>query len=396
MKKIFYSMVAWLLCVGNAVADEMIINNVSVVQDETVDLPVNFSFTSTTDKIGFTFTLELPSGLTLETDEDDELVYEKGSSISKLNIVAVGNSIGGQPSSEKATIKGTEGALITLHLCADKSIKAGSYVVNVTQCTFTQKEDGVVSDIVLPDFTFTVTVSGTGTTEVVLDEASTTPPVATDNVTVNVTRAFTANQWSTICLPFAMTDAQMKDAFGDSYQLADFSGCTAEKDGDATTSIKVSFTSVTSGLAANHPYIIKTSKDVSTFTVASVNINPSGELELAKSGGTMKGNYANGTIISKDGLFLYGGQFWYSAGSTKMKAFRACFYLDDVLTEKARAATRTVISIDGDGTTGIDALKLLPAVSGKVYSLSGQDMGNNWESLKNGVYIVNGKKVVKK
>ena len=367
MKKIFYSMVAWLLCVGNAVADEMIINNVSVVQDETVDLPVNFSFTSTTDKIGFTFTLELPSGLTLETDEDDELVYEKGSSISKLNIVAVGNSIGGQPSSEKATIKGTEGALITLHLCADKSIKAGSYVVNVTQCTFTQKEDGVVSDIVLPDFTFTVTVSGTGTTEVVLDESSTTPPVATDNVTVNVTRAFTANQWSTICLPFAMTDAQMKDAFGDSYQLADFSGCTAEKDGDATTSIKVSFTSVTSGLAANHPYIIKTSKDVSTFT-----------------------------IISKDGLFLYGGQFWYSAGSTKMKAFRACFYLDDVLTEKARAATRTVISIDGDGTTGIDALKLLPAVSGKVYSLSGQDMGNNWESLKNGVYIVNGKKVVKK
>lgn len=389
-------MLAWLLCLCNAAADEIIIDNVTVSPGETIDLPVGFSFTSTSDKVGFTFSLELPSGLTLVLDEDDELVYEKDNSISKLNIICEGYSIGGQPSSSKATIKGTEGTLLTLHLSADKSIKAGNHVVNVTKCTFQQTIDGTVTDINLPDFTFTVTVEGSDEAIVVLDETSTTAPAASENVTANVKRSYEANQWSTICLPFAMTDAQLKEAFGDSYQLADFSGCTATKDGDAVTGIKVNFTAVTSGLAANHPYIIKASKAISEFSADNVAISPSTELGISKSGGQIKGNYVNGTAISANGLFLNGGKFYYSTGATKMKAFRAYFDLNDVLTDKSAAKARVVINVAGGSATSIEASELRPAITGKIYSLGGQEMGDQLESLPKGVYIKDGKKVVKK
>ena len=48
---------------------------------------------------------------------------------------------------------------------------------------------------------------------------------------VRVKRTINANEWSTICLPFAITAEQVKGVFGDDVQLGDFTGAVYELEG---------------------------------------------------------------------------------------------------------------------------------------------------------------------
>ncbi len=72
---------------------------------------------------------------------------------------------------------------------------------------------------------------------------------ASDNVerTVELTRSITAGNWSTIVLPFAMTEAQLKDAFGENVKVAELVSGTESK---------LNFSYVTA-TEANKPYAIK-------------------------------------------------------------------------------------------------------------------------------------------
>lgn len=398
-------------------ADNIIINDVTVAQGGTVDLTVKYSFTSTTDKVGFTFSLGLPSGISLQVDGDGDPVYEKGSSIDKLNIVCTGSNFAGQPQNGSAKISGTEGTLLTLHLVADNSLTPGTqHVVNVTKCTFQQKVDGSVKDINIPDFTFNVTIGEPADTRVVLDETSTTAPTPETGVDVRVKRTINANTWSTICLPFAMSETQVKTAFGDDVELGDFSGCDATTDADDNvTAMEVKFVQVTA-MEANHPYIIKVSSSVDNFIVDGIDISPKEELSVdkdelkTKMGGkwyyfynSFIGTYVNNTEVPNQCLFLNANNFVYSKGLTKMKAFRAYFNFYYILPEvdDSPASSRGIsMSIgNGDGnTTRIDNADFLPIRNGHVYSISGQYLGErqNLGRLPKGVYIIDGKKEVVK
>jgi hypothetical protein len=49
---------------------------------------------------------------------------------------------------------------------------------------------------------------------------------------LRVIRSIKAGDWSTICLPFAMSEAQCQAAFGDDVELANFSSWSSEEDDD--------------------------------------------------------------------------------------------------------------------------------------------------------------------
>ncbi len=403
-KKLLFTACAWLMCLGHALADEFVINDVTIPQGGTADLTVGFNFTTTTDKVGFTFALGLPEGITLVKDVDGDPVYEKDeTSISKLNIAFADNGnggIAGQPSNENATIKGTSGTLLTLQLTADASLTAGStHTVNVTKATFQQRVDGSVTDITIPDFTFTVTISEPADSRIVLDETSTTAPEAATGVDVCVKRTINANEWSTICLPFAMTAEQIQTAFGDdvTVELADaVSYETTEDDDDKIVGITINFNNVSPlAIEANHPYIIKVDKKITSFDVDGVNVNPatsvSGRRKKIGTGSYFIGNYENQTEVPEFSLFLNGNKFWYSTGLTKMKAFRAYFTLRDVLTEVDEAAAR--ISFSFDEATGISDNNRETITNNRYYDLQGRSVE---KPAKKGLYIRNGKKEIVK
>jgi hypothetical protein len=253
------------------------------------------------------------------------------------------------------------------------------------------------------DVTFKVKVVSVHTVE--LDELATTAPAAATGVNVRVKRTIKANEWSTICLPFAMTEAQVKTAFGNDVVLKDFNGIESTSEGDDIVGIEVKFNTATA-IEANHPYVIKVSSDKSEFTVKDVNISPEDEPSVDKDewisgSGTKKdpyvyhynsfvGTYVAETAVPNDCLFLSGNKFWYSNGSTKMKGFRAYFDFYDVLSEVENASAR--IDFNFDETTGIKEVHGNANVEG-TYDLQGRKVE---EPTNKGLYIVNGRKVVKK
>ena len=407
-KKIFLAACAWLLCLGHAMADDqLIINNVTIPKGGIAELSVGFSFTSTTDKVGFSYTITLPEGISFVKDGEGDPMYVKdATSLSKMNItVAGGNNFAATPRNETATIEGTDGTLLTLMLEADASLDVGnSFTVYVTNAKFQQHVGGTTSDIDLADFTFTATI-GEEENYVTLNENSPIAPTQTAEGLVKVKRTITAGQWNTICLPIALTPTDLTSIFGTGYELAEWTGYTTEKDGDDVTSISVEFSNVTGNLKRNTPYIIKSVNNVSEFTVTKeIRPNNTPEKEVDDDDdnfiGVFKGTYVANTIVPENSLFLNGDKFWYSTGATKMKAYRAYFTFKDVLASVASSGARVMMNIsDGNGnTTRIVDTRIEPAMSERVYSVSGQYMGESdqMDQLPKGVYIVKGKKVIMK
>ncbi len=232
---------------------------------------------------------------------------------------------------------------------------------------------------------------------ITLDENSTTAPTDYEG-NVLVKRSIKANQWSTICLPFAMTGEQVKAAFGDDVELADFNGYELA-DEDEITSITVKFTNVdaSSGLEANHPCIIKVSEAVSEFKVENVTVEPEEDPTIAavkrtkKQWSEMTGTYVAGTVLENNTLFLSNNKFYYSKGNTKMKGYRAFFDFYDVLAEVEAMDVKFQIF---DGTTLIENIKLVDT-AGAVYTVDGKFIGRDVDlkKLQKGIYVIDGKKV---
>ena len=250
------------------------------------------------------------------------------------------------------------------------------------------------------DVTFTIHVSDVLT----LDENSQVVPSATTATgKVKVIRTLKKDEWSTICLPINITATKLQTALGN-YQLAELSSVESTKDGDAVQSINVVFTDVasTGRLVANHPYIIKVEDDIESFEVESVRVSDTpadlsvkSDLEYDEENDLdyypwiFTGTHVAKTIVPKNSLFLSGNKFYYSAGKTKMKAFRGYFTFNDILSSLDGASSRVKFFVtDGDETTEIQIPELLN--DGEYYNLNGVRV----DTPSKGIYIKDGKKIV--
>lgn len=344
---------------------------------------------------GFQFEMQFPqtgfntaSGNTASADWTN-------SSISTSNNLVNGAGKAAAFSTSNALIPDGEMLVGTVAFSVDSSVETGDYTVTISNFDFLDGTNYTHVDNV----TFTIHVVEMP----VLDENSTIAPAVIATATdLLVKRTINAGEWSTICFPFAMSADKLKAAFGDDYDLEEFTGYEAEKDADdKVVGLTLNFTKNTKAAKINTPYIIKTSKDITEFEV-NAKVNPGSttkpitieddetgeEVEVA----SMTGIYQAGTVVPENSLFLSGNKFWYSAGKTKMKGFRAYFTLNDVLAEAAQAGARIVLNI-GDETTGVSQIVNSKSVNGKYNDLLGRSVQH---PSKKGVYIRNGKKEVVK
>ncbi len=229
--------------------------------------------------------------------------------------------------------------------------------------------------------------------DVTLDEDKDNVVEASNNANVTLKRTLYADGgWNTLCLPFSLTDEQTKAAFGNDVELRTL----ASFDGKTLTFAEAA------GITAGVPCLIKVSKvaenNTYTFTGVSVKaIKADNDKYDMDETHTFLGIYAPmdvATKFEKEGNALFLGaanKFYKAKAGTTMKAFRA-FFLVPASTDTQ--ALRAVI--DGT-TTGIDDLNIdTVKADGRVYNLNGQCVGYSLEGLKAGIYIQNGKKVIKK
>lgn len=226
-----------------------------------------------------------------------------------------------------------------------------------------------------------------------LDEDKDNVVEAAENANVTLKRTLYADGgWNTLCLPFTLTDAQTKAAFGNDVELRTLKSF----EGNTLTFAKAT------GITAGVPCLIKVSKvaenNTYTFTGVSVKaIKADRDKYDMDETLTFVGIYAPmdvATKFEKEGNALFLGEankFYKAKAGTTMRAFRA-FFLVPASTDTQ--ALRAVI--DGT-TTGIDDLNIdTVKADGRVYNLNGQCVGYSLEGLKAGIYIQNGKKVIKK
>ena len=404
MKKKFL-FISLLLCFASSTyaEDAFGVENITLPKNGEADVAVTFSLDAGSTCSGYTFWLQAPEQLAFVTyvkNEKTYISYNAGNCYDDTPTITPNIDNGylkvGCLTANSDPIVGQTGTLVTFRLKIIGDVNVGDVLNGKLINGTISAENGSVHNVA--DVDFTITIGEPADTRTLLDENSTTPPTASGGaVDIRVRRTINANSWSTICLPFAMTEAQTKEVFGNDVQLADFTGYETTEDADENiVGITVNFSNVTA-LEANHPYIIKVSSPVTEFTLENVEVDPEEEPTNAvikrtkKQWSEMIGTYVAETEIEAQMLFISGGNFWYSAGSTKMKGYRAYFDFYDVLTEVENAGVKMFVNIDGEEETGIENVNVNDNPNGTIFDLSGRKLD---KTPQKGVYIVNGKKIL--
>jgi hypothetical protein len=249
-----------------------------------------------------------------------------------------------------------------------------------------------------------ITIEGVDDGRLKFYETSTSLPsyTAGDKADVTVYRDIKANEWSTLVLPFNLSQANAKAVFGNDVQFAQFSGFEVDYGADESNVIPLSITiQLTSysipariPLAGGTPILIKTNKDISEIKLDNVTLTEGvtvvEKADQYNTSGILTGSIAK-TTVPADGLFINDNKFWYSTGNTQIKGFRCWFELGAVLNKATDFGAPVFFEIDGN-VTGIKNIQKYTKDDDRYYNLSGQRV----ENPTKGLYIKNGKKVVVK
>ncbi len=235
---------------------------------------------------------------------------------------------------------------------------------------------------------------------IVMPKSYTLDETSTQNViekcsyaNVTLKRTVESSHWNTFCVPFSLTADQVAKYFGEGTMLHTY-------EGDFNNNI-ANF-KVVDNIEAGKPYLLKPGNAVvenPTFeevSVVATNLdadkNPQAVGDAAMF--QMKGIYNHITLAQNEtNLYLGEGDLFYypaDAEACEMNGLRAYFIVpENTDINKLRA------NIDGTATS-LGAIFNTEENNAPVYNLQGQRVGSSLGSLKSGIYIKNGKKVVVK
>lgn len=226
----------------------------------------------------------------------------------------------------------------------------------------------------------------------------------TKNVTIENRGTLHAGEWNMMCLPFKLSAAGYKKAFGEDVKVAEFTGVTKSEGGELV-SFNLAYINEKNGMKAATPYLIKPSKEIPMADVTFEGVKVSAKTTEEQATGDVNCKLIGTlqpTILDKGHLQLVlkaRNELQYMApnSTTPMQACRAYFELTDTGTGTVAAAKNFSFSIDGE-TTGVKVIDVnapSTSINTRVYNMNGQLVGTSMENLPQGIYVIAGKKVVK-
>ncbi len=223
----------------------------------------------------------------------------------------------------------------------------------------------------------------------ILDENTPVDVPASSNANVIVNRTLKAGKWNTVCLPFSMDYTQMRSAGFTNVKAFD----TYTRPDDYTYDLTLN---VVREMEAGKPYLVKPNQAITQFVVNGTNL-VTDPVDVQAGDLTFKGTFETTSIHGENYFFISDNTFYRAKNkAVKVKGYRAYFDLAG-----ASNSNVTNLDFDDDGTTGIDNVGAAEEKLVDVYTLSGIQMksavpaSQALDGLQNGMYIVDGKKVVK-
>lgn len=236
--------------------------------------------------------------------------------------------------------------------------------------------------------------------------------------TAKVNRAMKAGVWTTCVLPFSLNKQQVDAIFGNTYDRDNTNGTQIlyfdRVEGTKAIFVRHAYNNIVAG----KPFLIKPAKEVTSINTAEVTAYPYVTIENTKPAEWCKGNgyvwmssYNNDMTVQAGDCFISNndGSFKNFVGDPgTLKGFRG--YLKHIGTNGVSEAKKLTVgmgsNVTSDETSAIDGILIdgdmpadsVTAADGKVYNLNGQVVATSYrqfQALPGGVYVVNGKKVVK-
>lgn len=205
---------------------------------------------------------------------------------------------------------------------------------------------------------------------------------AWENSDITLNRTLVADKWNTLCVPFAISEEEIKANFGE--------GTLVEKL-DAVNGNTVNFADATS-IEAGVPYLIKPTVAGTTYTFNGKDVIADAPKTEGNADVTFQGIYSptditNGGTVKAAGVTEDGKVLFVNADS-QTKAFRCFFTLNDNATISPAMLKISIKGVE----TAINSIVMgnNNAADNAIYNLQGQRVNGN--SLTKGIYIKNGKK----
>ena len=201
MKSTLLTFVLCALCAG-ANAQTVTVADVEALPGETVAFSLNLEGGKADTYIALQFDVQFPAtGFSATGEYSVSSLWKNATSV--IGDVDANGLLTIPVSSSEAISAADVDGLLTVAFTVGSDVASDDYNVTLKNIWFGY---GTSSKDYLDEVTFTVHVVDMHS--VVLEETSTTAPEASNGaVKVRVLRTILANEWSTICLPFAMTEA---------------------------------------------------------------------------------------------------------------------------------------------------------------------------------------------
>ena len=237
------------------------------------------------------------------------------------------------------------------------------------------------------------------------DNASYTQDSQADGVDVSYTRNFTNTNWQALYLPFSLKYEDWKDDF----EIAYISAVRQEDiddDGKIDNTI-LEFVKMTGGSTApNTPYIIRAKKkgektlyaqNTTLYKAEDNSIDCSTTTAAFTFTGTYKGVVAMPFMATKKYYVINGEKFSNSEYVLPYHWYLTISSRNGDYAEYSNPAKEITISVlDDEEATGIRQMQMtndeLPVYNSSVYDMNGRKINEN--SLKPGMYIKNGRKII--
>lgn len=215
-----------------------------------------------------------------------------------------------------------------------------------------------------------------------------------DTYSYQVQRTFASTHWNTICLPFDVSKEALTEAMGENCALREFT----QKVGNNVLKFKNA-----DAIEAGVPYLIKPAVKVKNPIFSNVVYKKDAMPQTVQD--ETKQYAFVGTFdpvkLSVDGsdLFLLSNSNLAKPKSkelSEMYGMRAYFKINEQTSSSAKQITYA-IDCGSDIVSGIQSLRVQPSTSSQhIYNLQGVDVGADIHHLPAGVYVMGGKKIMKR
>ncbi len=248
---------------------------------------------------------------------------------------------------------------------------------------------------------FTFGASSTEATNVSISQNNGYTYEAKNNATVTLTKPLKANVWNAICLPFSMTEQQVRNAFGEDARIAEFKKVD-ESGKKAVASFGMHYYQL---ITAGKPCLIKPSQVSDTYTISGVTIDAEKALTIVDSNKKFDfvGTYATTSMpVNSHFLGSNDGKLYYITANKEISGLKAFLKpAENNSGAKLSIAFDSTVNDQDNNTTGIEAIKdyteqdaANSSANKGIYNINGQFMGTNPAILPQGIYVKNGKKFI--